>query len=218
MLTIKPIPTERMRNERTPLEGAPRCQTRWMLELTEDGNASVFSREYYGGDGTPMAEWHGRTLTWGFGAKGDGSVIDRKALETDLAEGGKLRALLERVHAGHTVAWNGQNHVGSLNQDADKASDEIERLMQSGEYADKVAPAVWNANDWITAYGDNSAASCLSDLGLTVDATDEQITKAVKRAEDMAADDDCELRDTEGAIRALIGKVREAEADSVEEG
>ena len=212
-LTITPLTSGRMRNSRDPIDGtfAPRCQTQWILSLDEDGTADVYSRDYYGGDGTPMDEWHNRTLTWGFGLRGDLSVIDRDALADDLQPGGRLHTLLARVHAGHSVDWDGSNHVGDLTDDASTASEQIDRLLSSDDYCDKDAPEVWDAIDWLTALG--STPAVLADLGLTVTATDDEIAAAATLADKWAASDDCELIDTADAIKTLIDEIKAKMAD-----
>ena len=210
-LTITPLTSGLMRNSRYPVESgrAPRCQTQWRLSLDEDGTVDVYGRDYYGGDGTPMDEWLNRTLTWGFGLRGDMSVIDRDALARDLQPGGQLYSLIARVHAGHSVDWDGSNHVGDLTDDAQEALDEIDRLLSTGYYCEHDAPEVWDALDWLTARGSAPAVKVLTDLGLTVDATDDEIAAAATRADKWAASDNCELIDTSDAIEALIDRVRD---------
>lgn len=211
-LTIISPPTETLRNSRVPLDGAPHCETQWRLSLDEGGTVQIYSRDYYGSDGTPMDIWHRRTLEWGFRRRGDQSVTDAAELAADLAEGGVLRALLERVHAGHSVDWNGSNMVGGLTDDATEASDEIERLLD--KYAtDDTAPTVWDAYEWLTARGSTKAETVLRDLGITADATEEEISVAAKDADSIAKGDDVELVDTEKAVRELIREVKEAAAE-----
>jgi hypothetical protein len=60
---------------------------------------------------------------------------------------GKLPGLLERVHAGHSVEWDGSNHVGRLDDDASAARDEIERILDGLDDDDRAQ--VWDADDWV---------------------------------------------------------------------
>lgn len=209
-LTITPLPSGRMRNGRDPVDSsfAPRCQTQWILSLDEDGTVDVYSRDYYGGDGSPMDEWHNRTLTWGFGLRGDLSVIDRDTLARDLQPGGHLYSLIARVHAGHSVDWDGSNYVGALTEDAQEASDEIDRLLSSNHYYDDDAPEVWDAYEWLTARGSTRVTAVLASIGLTVSATAGEIMAAAARIERMAERDNCELTGTIAAIHALIHEVK----------
>lgn len=207
-LTTATLPTNRMRNDRDPIDGAPRCQTQWHLRLDEHGEVDVFAREYYGGDVIPFSEWHKRTLTWGFASRGDCSVIDSDKLRDDLSEGGTLRALLERVHAGHSVTWNGNNHVGELDQDGGDAQDEIEQLLSGYDcaYTDHDAPELWHALDWLLT--SQSPQSALDDMGLSTDATGEQIAAAAKIIEYDASTDNIELAGTTDAIEIIIERVK----------
>ena len=184
--------------------------------MTEGGDVSVFERDYFGGDGTPFDEWHARTLTWGFLEAGDESVIDRETLKADLGEGGKLRALLERVHAGHSTVWDGSNYVGELNADASEASEEIETMLADYD-VDRSAPDRWDSYEWLTAGGSSSLESCLADLGLTVDATPEQIADAAEKSRKMALGDGIEIASADDAIREIIADVRRERARNADE-
>jgi hypothetical protein len=93
------------------------------IEMTEDGEVSA---DYSGeiGNAVPMYVWHGRTLRWSVP-----SDVRGEALAEFLADPETL-ALLERVHAGHVVDWDGNNHVGSLSDDARDASEGLDRLIE----------------------------------------------------------------------------------------
>lgn len=111
------------------------------VSLDEDGNVHA---DYCGiiGSGQPMDVWHGRTRRWGVNPEVNG---DRLA---DLLESGKVRALLERVHAGHSVEWDGSNYVGRLTDDARGASDDLGRIFVD-ETRTVDGGGVWRAGDWI---------------------------------------------------------------------
>jgi len=206
MITLHPLPTGTLRNSRDPLDGAPRCETQWRLSLDANGNVTVYARDFFGGDGTPVDIWEGRALEWGIRRRGDQSAIDAADVATDLADGGKLRTLLERVHAGHDVEWDGSHMAGRLTDDAHAASDDIEGLLN--EYRiDDSAPTVWDAYEWLTANGTEKPVTVLRDLGIAGDATEEDITRAVQNAEALAEDESCELVDTREAIRELIADI-----------
>jgi hypothetical protein len=69
---------------RTPREDA-------LLTLDRDGELRLEVREVRGGDGIPMDEWQGRTMTW--------TVLERPA-EVDIA---RLRAALNDGGALHDL-------------------------------------------------------------------------------------------------------------------
>ena len=82
---------------------APTPYNQVLLLIHESGDVSLESRTYYGGDGTPMSEWHRRRLTFSVA-----SGADAEALSDELAEGGALARLIDRVIAGHSVEWDGR--------------------------------------------------------------------------------------------------------------
>jgi len=89
------------------------------LTLSESGEIG-YETELLGG-GVSSYRWHNRTLAWGLPI-----VPTPSALESLIED---LKPLLERVHAGHCVKWDGNNYVGKLTEDATDASDEIERYI-----------------------------------------------------------------------------------------
>lgn len=190
----------------TPSGGTP--YSRFLLVLNEDGEASIDERTYYGGDGTPFDEWHGRTLTWTFAAE----ILDLETLREDLGEGGRLAVLLDRVKAGHSVKWDGNNHVGRLSEDAEEANEEISRLLGEWHaecaYADTTR-AVWNAADWLQSPYD------IADNDLGPDSTAEEIEALARAMVEAAADDGAILRqgDVEDVLARLVQEARE-ERDS----
>lgn len=219
-ITITTLPTDTMRNSRDPVAVniAPRCQTQWTLCLTADGEVSVSGRDYYGGDGTPLDEHLARTLTWGFGRCGDCNVIDREVLAEALAEGGDLHTLLARVHAGHTVSWDGSNHRGRLTGDASEAAEEIDRMLSGDRFLDNDAPAIWDVGEWLWS-NCRSAAAVLSTIldDMPLDATDEQIETKATELLKTAESDGIELSgDIAAAIREIIAITRRDAGDDAE--
>src|SRR4051812_34949338 len=109
--------------ERAPAspDSAPRSWEKALLRI-EDGYARIVSRSYYGGDGVPVKEWHGEVLTFPLASNLHGDVaLDIARLTADLEEGGALAVLIDRITAGHTVEWDGNNFVGRLTRDAQDA-------------------------------------------------------------------------------------------------
>lgn len=109
--------------------------------LDEEGNVRA---DYCGliGGGQPMEVWLGRTLRWSVNPEVNGDHL------AELLESDEVRALLERVHAGHSVEWNGSNYVGRLTDDARAASDELERIFED-ETHNGDSGGVWEASEWI---------------------------------------------------------------------
>lgn len=144
MITIH---TDNLRGELAPLyrrfSGQFQPQPAY-VHLGEDGNVHA---DYCGiiGAGQPMDVWHGRTRRWGVNPEVNGDQI------ADLLESDKVRALLERVHAGLSIEWDGSNYVGRLTDDAREASAALERIFEDETRA--VDGGVWRAGDWIDPLG-----------------------------------------------------------------
>lgn len=106
------------------------------LELDEDGKVDAsYSGEI--GNGSPMHVWHGRTLRWKIPNNLSGDAI--------IALVNEHRSLLARVYAGHSVEWDGNNHVGRLDEDAQEAQQELDALLceTQGDLE------IWTAGDWL---------------------------------------------------------------------
>jgi|GEM_PF-3186983 len=140
------INTTNLRNELIPLyekySGQLSEQPAY-IEMDEDGNVCA---DYSGeiGNAEPMSVWNGRTRQWGVDSSANGDSL------ADLLESDKVKSLLERVYQGHDVHWDGSNHVGRLNDDAEEASNALDEIFSpaSGEYS---VMEVWGAQDWISA-------------------------------------------------------------------
>ncbi len=140
------IQTSNLRGQKAPLYRVYPRQLRPQpayVEMDEDGNVSA---DYSGeiGNGAPSCVWHKRTLRWSVPAEVNGDSL------ADYLEDAETIALLERVHAGHSVEWDGNNHVGQLDEDATAAAAVLERDL--GQHAnDLTLMEIWPAADWISA-------------------------------------------------------------------
>lgn len=154
------------------------------ITITEDGDVSTgYSGEV--GGAVPMAVWHHRTLRVPVHAAMRGDAL------ADLLESAEARALLERIHAGHSIEWDGSNHVGRLTDDATAALDELTTLVRDAGEDTSMLAEVWTADAWLWA------ANELLDVwpvGETLDA-------AVERLEAEAADADVVI---DGDIRQSL--------------
>lgn len=179
------------------------------LRIFEDGKVDLNLRTSYGsGDGVPSDEWHGRTLTYTI----PGTFIDADRLREDLREGGKLAVLIDRVIAGHSVEWDGSNHVGRLTEDATEAGEALQAALGDG-FTDPAYEmsgwALWDAGDWLDS-------TPFDELGVTVDATEADISAAVDHWESVARTDCVVLMGLPEAIEARIQQERERAAEEAE--
>ena len=112
----------------------------WLV-LHDGGELSYDTSYATGCDGIPAPVWHGQWVRWEVEPCTNIAVL-RDALE----DGGELAALIDRVSAGHSVAWDGRNHVGSLADDADEASRRIKDFL---DCIHRVDLCRWRAADWL---------------------------------------------------------------------
>jgi hypothetical protein len=201
--------------DRMIADGTQTPYTRWMLVIDEDGDVSLTDRTYYGGDGTPEDEWHGRTVTYCLGGPG---VIDVDLLREDLAQGGRLAGLVDRVKAGHEVVWDGNNHVGLLGEDAQEASDKLERLLGDDDGASiyvRDDMAVWDVAEWMEGSTADPEA-ILADTGLPPesDPYGKDVTEVAKGLRAAAESDGVYLSGSvRDYLRDLIERVRREKAE-----
>ena len=187
-----------------PVSTGAKSKDQVTLWLEENGTVTVSVRSYYGGDGTPEDEWHGRTISWGFGGRGDCSTYDRDRIAGDLQPGGSLHALLARVHAGHTTEWDGQNNVGRMTDDAREADEEIATILQNYPTLDV---KYFDASDWLwSGHTRADAEHILHDIGLTTASDDAAISDAAEWL----------LRKARAEGQEIVGDLKTAIQDVIE--
>lgn len=167
------------------------------LYLSEDGEVWMDSSAER--DSVPGDVWHNRTIRW--------SVTPHlsQAACQELLDDPDVRALLERVHAGHSVEWDGSNMVGVLTEDAVEAGEELQELLDA-RYTGDVEAQIWDAIDWITADGTRSVTQEWP--------SSEPLEAAVERIEAAAAADYIHL---DGSVREeLLAWLASLDEDSLE--
>ncbi|MFC7409449.1 hypothetical protein [Hydrogenophaga atypica] len=90
--------------------------------------------------------WHDRTLRWELPAGVNGSNIYRLLMDASTIQ------LLQRVHEGHEIVWDGNNYSGVLDDDAQEASDELETLF-GDEITEASLWTIWEVDDWLWCSG-----------------------------------------------------------------
>lgn len=115
-----------------------------LLRMNRHGAVSLVERGYAGGDMTPLDERYHVSLVAHLGTAEDRArVIDLDRLRADLAEGGALSVLLDRMAAGHRVS----GERGHLTEDAEEAFEELRALCEGG-YVD-VSLTPMGADDYL---------------------------------------------------------------------
>lgn len=122
------------------------------VELTENGEVSAdWSGEI--GNSVPMSVWHDRTLRMTVAHNVNGPAL------ADYLESPEALALLETIHAGHEVDWDGNNYVGTLTEEARAALERLEDVLRGFETVE-----IWTANDYL--FNNNSLAGLWSGRAL----------------------------------------------------
>ncbi len=178
--------------------GGPEYRPYFEIELSATGEASASVGERHSSeDATTFDVWNQRALVWrGMLSQGCRVLPDPKAIEAIVAE---AEPLLNRIAAGHTIAWNSASNAGQLNADAAEASKELKGLISESAWVDSERH-VWTASDWIAAEG---AARVARGYGLTADSSPEDFEEVGKRMVSDAAADSVMLTDIEAALGAM---------------
>jgi hypothetical protein len=130
----------------SPSRNAYSAETAW---ITLDEHATVELCTYSPG----CLGWSRRSRAWCV-ARGPVEV-DVAALRADLRPGGALYEAVQRVIAGHTVEWDGQNMVGRMTPDAADAEAEIESYCSHDDrYATR--REVWDAAEWLYEFASDT--------------------------------------------------------------
>lgn len=93
------------------------------VTMDDDGVVEVRSDGKIG-CGVPLSVWHGVTRRFRVYP-----CVSADALANYLESDGL--SLLERIHAGHSVEWDGSNHVGKLTSDAFAAREQLAEALRS---------------------------------------------------------------------------------------
>lgn len=123
------------------------------VEIDEDGTVTA---DYSGeiGSAVPMLVWHKRTLRVPVAAE-----VDCADLAAYLRGGGL--PLLQAIHNGHSVHWDGSNHVGALTDEAEQALEDLADGLQ-----DLPTVEVWTVEDWLYGCGQTLADTWPADQTL----------------------------------------------------
>jgi len=88
--------------------------------LTEQGHLNISTHRR--NEGTPQRQWNGVDQAFSLHAK------SAKHLERFLSSN-EVQTLLQDAYSGHSVKWNGHNHVGVLDDAAKGAHDRLRQLF-----------------------------------------------------------------------------------------
>lgn len=149
---------------------------------------------YSPGQAVDFDVWHGRHLT--VEVHTCGGPVDGPDL-VDWLRGDDGQTLLSRICDGHSIEWDGNNHVGRLTDDARGALDELERELSHVSALTEPA-GLWDAESWF-------CGMCSDDIrneyGITADTTDSELADIEAKIIDEAANENVVLV---GTYRLLV--------------
>lgn len=145
--------------------------------------------------------WHGIVRRWEVPV-----YADAKAM-TEAINGGALDAMLERILAGASIIWDGNNHVCRMTKDAQDADDEVRQWFDG--WKDSLECGLWDAGDW---FGDWPPEE------VTASSTDEELDAVAEKWEAKAREDNVVLIRTREYLDELRNQLRkEAETKNEED-
>lgn len=91
----------------------------------------------------------------------------------------EVAPLAQQILDGAEIQWNGSNHIGRLDDQADAAYAELVGRCdpQNNSWDDADTVSTWPAGDWFGPEGDSAVAAR---LGITADTSDAQIADLAK--------------------------------------
>ena len=177
---------------------SPPALQRPYLELDPEGRTVALDARCQCETGEPEYVWHGRSHRYALPV-----CVDPQAL-VEWLRGPEAQALLRRICEGHTVEWDGHNHVGTLTQDAADASDTLADALLDAETLSEQA-GLWEASEWFRA--DDAA-----DLGITAETDDAALAALAERyAAEALAECDALVVGADTHLRALRDTLRAAD-------
>lgn len=153
-----------------------------------------------GASGTPSDIWHNIVLYQVIEDPMAQGQPDADSLREYL-EGEEGQRLLGIVADGHSVEWDGHNHVGKMSEAADEAWEE---LMTDMSLIERSQIESWSVDDWFSG----QVAEVLEQYNLTSASTDEEIAAAEAAIEAQAKAENVYLvDDVETWLRSEIARL-----------
>jgi hypothetical protein len=191
----QPISTnsKKLRGQNAPLYNKYTSQTNPQpayITIYPDGYRAVADWSGIVGPGQSMESWLGHEITIDVNESAKGDAI------ADMLESETFQTLAERICDGHSIVWDGNNHVGRLTDDAQEAKDELEEFVSKeleGEEAE-----IWEIGEWMDGitYYDNGNYSIQEIGDITAKTTDEELEAMEEKIQSMADDGNVEISDS----------------------
>jgi len=148
------------------------------------------------GNAVPTRVWHGRVRRYSI------PCLTATAANRLMDE---ARPLAERIVAGYECEWDGNNHVGRLNDDALAAEGEMEHLCDDyGDEDDRVVE--WEACDWLNG----------ETMNITANTTDDELDK-IQEDIKSSAPGNVVILNLDTQLRTIRDEMRDEAGDESEE-
>lgn len=164
--------------------------TQTILRIYKNGDYEIV--QDYDDHATPMDEWLMQTLAYQIKDRPDQKAA-KEYLESEEAV-----ALVNRIHTGHSIEWDGSNHVGRLTDDAAEA---VEDLLAAIASLPECQMTICDAGDWFSG----------CEIGVSDATTDSEIEALAEKLEADALAENVILAGVENFLRQ---RRDEARADS----
>lgn len=161
------------------------------IAMSADGTIWAEAQAWVG-SGLPEEQAHNRVITWDINPALTGAEIAAFVAEH--------LSLFERVHAGHSVEYDrNANLVGTLDEDAQAASDQLDALAEALE----PTLSIWAAEDWFQH-------SSAEDLGVDAGTDDTKLAEIADELDDAARDENNVIDGTLEYLRGVRDDLRAA--------
>lgn len=150
-ITIKKIETK---PEGDPTTN-PTLPSRTVIRLDpEDRTVEVY--QGYRTGSTPESVYHGRIIEW-TATEHPKEEWMRNWLESNMTR-------LQTICDGHSVEWNGSNHVGKMTPEAKNAEDEIDFELDHDGLQSIDYYHLWTLEDWLESVEDDAIGKSDAEL------------------------------------------------------
>lgn len=156
------------------------------------------------GNGVPERVYHRRAIRWTI------PVLTPKACNALLFEIAPHAGILLD---GSAIEWDGSNHVGILDDDAQDAVQTISDLCDEGRFSESQRVSVWDAVDYLSPVGSDSVQS--RTFRVTTETTDDELRARAAELTNEAAIQGhyLDTDDVRGYLEALRGRLADEESN-----
>lgn len=169
----------------------------------ETGDLSAYASPEIG-NGMPKRVYHRRAIRWTV------PVLTPEACNALLFE---IEPHAGILLDGSAIEWDGSNHVGILDDDAQDAVQTISDLCDEGRFSESQRVSVWEASDYLSPVGSDGAQSRA--FRVTAATTDNELRARAAELTNEAATEGhyLDADDVRGYLEALRARLADEESN-----